>query len=71
MEQPEKHENHDLREARHPLKVVLTVGKTLGMLSTNIGLNRFEVSRSIGSRILTVADLKVGDFLKINCFGLF
>ena len=64
-------EHHCFGEVRYPLKVVVTVGISLGMLSTNIGLNRLGLSRSIGSRIWAMADLKVSDFLEINCFGLF
>ena len=64
-------ENHCFGEAKDPLKVVVTVGISLGMLSTNIELNRLGFSESYKCRIMAVAYLKVDDFTEISCFDLF
>ena len=64
-------ENHCFGEVRYPLKVVVTVGISLGMLSTNIGLKRLGLSESAKCRIMAVAYLKVDDFTEISCFDLF
>ena len=56
---------------QQPLKVVTEARTTLGMLSTNIGLNRLVFSESTKSHIRAVGYRQVGDFVKNSCFDLF
>ena len=71
MEQPKIIENHGFEVSIVEPNVVTGVGTPLGTLSTNIELTKSKCSRPVESRTWTVGGLKVGDFLKINCFGLF
>ena len=71
LKEPKNIENRCFRKGCSPLKVAATSEISLGMLSTNMGLNRLGPNGSIESRMWALGWLKLDNLAKIAVLGGF